>query len=70
MKSILEDYRNGTTDIVYPERIKGNIHAQAFYGVIAAILDDVIDINANVETISDISLEITKIIEKHDTVDW
>ena len=24
----------------------------------------------NIETVSDISLEVTKIIEKHDTVDW
>ena len=70
MKSIFKDYRNGTSNIVYPERIKGNLHAQAFYGVIAAILDDVIDIGANIETVSDISLEVTKIIEKHDTVDW
>ena len=29
-----------------------------------------IDIGTNVETVSDISLEVTKIIEKHDTVDW
>ena len=70
MKSILADYRKGTTNIVYPERIKGNLHAQAFYGVIAAILDDVIDMGPNIETVSDISLEVTKIIEKHDTVDW
>jgi type I restriction enzyme R subunit len=70
MKSILEDYRKGTTSIVYPEKIKGNVHAQAFYGVISAVLDEVIDINENVETVSDISLEIARIIEKHDTVDW
>lgn len=70
MKSILADYRKGTTNIVYPERIKGNLHAQAFYGVIAAILDDVIDMGPNIERVSDISLEVTKIIEKHDTVDW
>ena len=70
MKSIMADYRKGTTNITYPEKIKGNIHAQAFYGVVTAILDDVIDINANIDTVSDISMEITKIIEKHDTVDW
>lgn len=70
MKSIMADYRNGTTNIVYPEKIKGNVHAQAFYGVITAILDDVIDINGNIDIISDISLEVTSIIQKHDTVDW
>ncbi len=66
----MEDYRKGTTNIVYPEKVKGNVHAQAFYGVVSAILDDVIDLNANIETVSDISLEITSIIQKHNTVDW
>lgn len=70
MKSIMADYRNGNTSIVYPERIKGNVHAQAFYGVVCAILDDIIDINANLEIITDISLDITRIVEEHDTVDW
>lgn len=70
MKSIMENYRKGTTNITYPEKIKGNIHAQAFYGVITAILDDKVDINANIDIISDISLEVTSIIRNHDTVDW
>lgn len=70
MKSIMADYRRGTTTIAYPEKIKGNVHAQAFYGVITAILDDEIDINTNINVISDIALEVTYIIQKHDTVDW
>lgn len=70
MKAIMADYRKGTTNITYPEKIKGNVHAQAFYGVITAILDDEIDINGNIDIISDISLEVTSIIQKHDTVDW
>lgn len=70
MKSIMADYRKGTTNINYPEKIKGNVHAQAFYGVITAILDDEIDINDNIDIITDISLEVTSIIQKHDTVDW
>ena len=70
MKAIMVDYRKGTTNITYPEKIKGNVHAQAFYGVITAILDDKIDINANIGIVSDISLEITTIIQKHDIVDW
>jgi len=69
MKSIMADYREGTTNIVYPERIKGNVHAQAFYGVVSAILDDVIDLNQNLDTVTDAALAITAIIEKHDTVD-
>lgn len=70
MKSIMADYRKGTTNITYPEKIKGNVHAQAFYGVITAILDDAVDINDNLDIISNISLEVTEIIKKHDTVDW
>ena len=70
MRSIMEDYRKGTTNITYPEKIKGNVHAQAFYGVITAILDDVMDISANIDVISDISIRITEIIDEHNMVDW
>ena len=70
MKSIMADYRKGVTNIVYPEKIKGDVHAQAFYGVITAILDDEIDINSNIDIISDIAIEVTQIIKTHDTVDW
>lgn len=70
MKAIMADYRKGTTNITYPEKIKGNVHAQAFYGVITAILDDEIDINGNIDIITDISLEVTTIIQNHDMVDW
>jgi type I restriction enzyme R subunit len=70
MRSIMEDYGNGKTDIRYPEKIKNNVHAQAFYGVISAILDDVIDLGSSADLLSDISIEITKIIQKHSMVDW
>lgn len=70
MRSIMEDYHKGVTDIKYPEKIKNNVHAQAFYGVISAILDDVMNINESADLLSDISIEITNIIEKHSMVDW
>ena len=70
MQSIMEDYRKGTVNITYPEKIKGNLHAQAFYGVISAILDDVMDIGENMDVISDISLEVTRILNEHNMVDW
>ena len=35
-----EDYRSGKSSVSYPERIKHNVHAQAFYGVITALFDD------------------------------
>ncbi len=70
MRCIMEDYRKGTTNISYPEKIKGNVHAQAFYGVISALLDEVISINENIEIVSDIAVEITEIVKENDTVDW
>ena len=70
MRTIMEDYRKGTTNISYPEKIKGNVHAQAFYGVISALLDEVISINENIDLVSDIAVEITEIVKENDTVDW
>ncbi len=70
MRKIMDDYRSGTTNISYPEKIKEDVHAQAFYGVISAILDDVINLSENIDAVSDISLEITEIIKEHDMVDW
>jgi type I restriction enzyme R subunit len=55
--------------VSYPESIKGNLHAQAFYGVILAILDDA-KLNLDNEIVAQISKEITNIVESHDTVDW
>lgn len=66
MKKIMEDYSEGKSGISYPEIIKGNVHAQAFYGVIGAILNDKLDI----DFIAEISIEITKIVENHSMVDW
>ena len=43
MRHILRDYISGVTDIKYPEQLKNNVHAQAFYGVIGAILSDELD---------------------------
>jgi len=70
MRSILEDYRKGSTNISYPEKIKGNPHAQAFYGVISAVLDDVIDIASNIDAVTEITIKITNIIEQNNSVDW
>jgi type I restriction enzyme R subunit len=70
MREILEDYRKGATNIVYPEKIKGNVHAQAFYGVISAVLVDVVNLATDIDTIADITMAITEIIERHNYVDW
>ena len=70
MRSIMEDYARGRTDIKYPDKIKNSVHAQAFYGVISAILDEVLNLSDNTEIIADIALEVTEIVKKHSMVDW
>lgn len=70
MREIMEEYRKDVTDIVYPESIKGNLHAQAFFGIVAAMFDPVINLGENFDLIGEISLRIAEIIEKHNAVDW
>lgn len=69
LRAIMEDYRKGTTDIQYPEAIKGNVHAQAFYGVITAIFSESTP-EVSPELAGDISLKITEIIAHHSKIDW
>ena len=70
MKEILKDYQTGRSSISYPERIKNNVHAQAFYGVLNAIFSDSdIDIGTS-DFVAEISEKITDIIAKHSQVDW
>lgn len=69
MRSIMEDYRRGTTDISYPAAIKDNVHAQAFFGVVTAIFSEY-DTGVSADVTAEISLEITGIIERHSKIDW
>jgi type I restriction enzyme R subunit len=70
IREIMDDYRKGVSNIIYPDKIKGNIHAQAFYGVVSAILDGEIDLSAEVDSVADITLAITSVIERNNAVDW
>ena len=70
MRSIMEDYIAGKSTISYPESIKNNVHAQAFYGVLAAIFDGEKGICIEPDFVAEVSEEITKIIAKHSRVDW
>lgn len=70
MRSIMEDYHSGKSSVSYPERIKCNIHAQAFYGVIAALFDDAQIEGMTPDFAAEIAEEITAIIAKHSRVDW
>lgn len=40
MRSIMRDYAEGVAPVKYPDKLKNNVHARAFYGVVSAILDD------------------------------
>lgn len=70
MRDILDDYQSGKSTVSYPERIKNNVHAQAFYGVLNAIFTDVDSELVTPDFVAEIAEEITDIIAKHNQVDW
>lgn len=70
MRTIMEDYHAGKSTVSYPERIRNNIHAQAFYGVLNAIFDEVEDETITLDFVAEVAEEITKIIAAHSQVDW
>ena len=70
MRSIMEDYHSGKSSVSYPERIKHNVHAQAFYDVITALFDDAQVEGMTPDFAAEIAEEITAIIAKHSRVDW
>lgn len=70
MREIMEDYHAGRSTVNYPERIKGNIHAQAFYGVLAAAFDEVENSIITPDFVAEVSERITMIIAFHSQVDW
>ena len=70
MKEIVKDFRKGDSGIEYPESIKGDQHAQAFYGVIK---ESVAEYNQKPDLdkiIAELSLKVEKIIDKHVKVDF
>ena len=70
MRSIMEDYYAGRSTVTYPESIKSNVHAQAFYGVLSAIFDETQEAEVSADFVAETSIEITDIIAKHSRVDW
>jgi len=70
MRTIMEDYHAGKSTVSYPERIKSNVHAQAFYGVLNAIFDEIEDEQITPDFVAEVAEEITKIIATHSQVDW
>lgn len=70
MRTIMEDYHAGKSTVSYPERIKANVHAQAFYGVLIAIFEEVKSERITPDFVAEVAEEITKIIASHSQVDW
>ncbi len=70
MRTIMEDYHAGKSTVSYPERIKSNVHAQAFYGVLNAIFDEVESETITPDFVAEAAEAITEIIASHSQVDW
>ena len=70
MRTIMGDYHAGRSTVSYPERIKNNVHAQAFFGVLTALFDVVEDERITPDFVAEVSDEITKIVASHSQVDW
>ena len=70
MRSIMEDYHAGRSTVTYPDSIKNNVHAQAFYGVLTAIFDDAQEADVSPDFAAEIAVEITDIVARHSQVDW
>lgn len=72
MKDIMREYQSGQTIEKYPEVIKENRNAQAFYGLTRDILSEIKDSSASYDTnmLGELASEMDKVIKKHQKVDW
>ena len=83
MRTVMEDFRKGYSGTTYPEKIKHNVNAQAFYGVVKEVIEDegFYQINSDMahetqplysieEILANAALDVDKIIDKHSKVDW
>lgn len=57
MRSIMQDYASGVSTVKFPEKLKGNVHAQAFYGVVSAILEDEWENESNINLVAEDTFE-------------
>lgn len=70
MCDIMRDFRKGYSGEVYPDNIKNNNHAKAFYGVIREFISKDKNTSEMIQRLSDLAIDIDTIIEKHSKVDW
>ena len=72
MKDIMNDYIDKRSDVSYPSKIRENVHAQAFYGVIGALFDQNLESTdrPDADFIAQIAIDITEIFKSHVQVDY
>src|SRR5690625_5551620 len=66
----MNEYRQGESTDDYPDVIKENRDAQAFYGVTKDIISEVKEQPASYDTIGELAFEMDKIINEFRKVDW
>lgn len=70
MNTVKADFRKGYTGTIYPDNIKNDANAQAFFGVAEEIFEENIDMEGKKEILADIAKQIDLIIYKNSKVDW
>jgi len=84
MSEVKEDYRKGYSGITYPQKIRHNVNAQAFYGVVKEALESNLpysikdgnmvheapEIYDYENILADVAVDVDLIIQEHSKVDW
>lgn len=72
MNELKKEYQRGQSKVEYPDAIRENRDAQAFYGVTKDILSEVKETRASYHTdcLGNLALKIDGIIRKYRKVDW
>jgi len=70
MADIMKDIRKGYSGENYPENIKNDVHAQAFYGVTQEIVKESNEIYGLDILLANFAKEVTAVIDKHSKIDW
>ncbi len=70
MRKVTKDYRDGKSDVKYPESIESNGHAQAFFGTINELLPSLKKDYINPDKIAELALMVVSIVKQNIKVDW
>lgn len=70
MNELVEEYRGGSSSVEFPQAIKSNLNAQAFYGVTKEIIEETHETAEKYEVLGDLAQKMDGIIVKYKKVDW